>query len=88
MVSYQRSSLKQPYSAFLDLCPFLRMDMLLSCLKFPRLNSDMNNNLLHPTIEDANQVTIPARPYIEPSMREKKDDVIRDIVTALMKPLR
>lgn len=33
-------------------------------------------------------VTIPARPYVGPTIREKKDEVTRDIVREIMKPLR
>ena len=38
------------------------MNMLLKCLKFPRFNLDMNNNLFHPAIEDPNEVAVPACP--------------------------
>ena len=33
------------------------------------------------------QVRMPARPYVEPTLREKKDDITRDIVKEVTRPL-
>ena len=40
------------------------MNVPFLCLEFSRLNLDMNNKLLHLTVEDPNEMAIPACPHL------------------------
>jgi len=62
MRSDQRSLLKQPDRAFFNRGPLVRMDVLLQGLKLTGFNLDMNDDLLHPGIENPNQMPVPACP--------------------------
>ncbi len=52
------------------------MDMLLQCLELARLNLDMNDDLLHPAIEDPNKMAVPARPDFSAGVF-RRDRIVR-----------